>query len=326
MNWLEVFVSTSKEGLEIVSGLFYSMGIQGLIIEDSDDFAEFLNDPNREWDYIDDGLAKDKLEHERGITFYVRENSHGIEQLNGIRGGLISLKESEKEFDLGELEVTIKNIKEEDWANNWKKYFKPFSVGEKIIICPSWDKVDNDEGKIVLTIDPGHVFGTGSHETTRLCIEALQERLAEGDRVLDIGSGSGILSIAALLLGAKSAEAIDIDPNAVDTAYENAAMNGIGKDIYHVISGNVLGDDEVHNLYKGQSYDVVVANIVADVIIALCDLVPEYIRKDGIFINSGIIVQRLEDVKEALIEHGFEIIDIKTDKDWAMVCSVYRGK
>lgn len=325
MNWLEVFVSTSKEGLEIVSGLFYSMGIQGLIIEDADDFSEFLNDPNRTWDYVDDGLANDKLNHERGITFYVRENSHGIEQLNGIKGGLISLKESEKEFDLGSLEVTIKNIKEEDWANNWKKYFKPFSIGEKIIIRPSWEELADDEGKIVLTIDPGHVFGTGSHETTRLCVETLQERITEGDRVLDIGSGSGILSIASLLLGAKSADAIDIDPNAVDTAYENAKMNGIGKENYHVISGNVLGDEEIHNMYKGQNYDVVVANIVADVIIALCGQVPEYIKKDGIFINSGIILERLEDVKEALSSSGFEIIDIKTDKDWAMVCSVYRG-
>ncbi len=325
MNWLEVFVSTSKEGLEIVSGLFYAMGIQGLIIEDSDDFAEFLNDPNREWDYVDDGLTKDKLEHERGITFYVRENSYGIEQLNGIKGGLISLKESEKEFDLGSLEVTIKNIKEEDWANNWKKYFKPFAVGEKMIIRPSWEELKDDEGKIVLTIDPGHVFGTGSHETTRLCIETLQERIAEGDRVLDIGSGSGILSIASLLLGAESADAIDIDPNAVDTAYENAKMNGIGKENYNVISGNVLGDEVIHNGYKGQNYDVVVANIVADVIIALCNFVPEYIKKDGIFINSGIILERLEDVKESLGNHGFEIIDIKTDKDWAMVCSIYRG-
>ena len=325
MNWLEVFVSTSKEGLEIVSGLFYSMGIQGLLIEDSDDFAEFLNDPNREWDYIDDDLTKDKLEHERGITFYVRENSHGIEQLNGIRGGLISLKESEKEFDLGSLEVTVKNIAEDDWANNWKKYYKPFPIGEKILIRPSWEELDDDGGRIVLTIDPGHVFGTGSHETTRLCVETLQERLKEGDRVLDIGSGSGILSIASLLLGAKEADAIDIDPNAVDTAYSNAAMNGIGKDTYHVISGNVLGDEAIHNGYKGQGYDVVVANIVADIIVALCELVPEYIRKGGTFITSGIIVPRLEDVKEAMASHGFEVVDVKTDKDWAMVCAVYRG-
>ena len=293
MNWLEVFVSTSKEGLEIVSGLFYSMGIQGLLIEDSDDFAEFLNDPNREWDYI--------------------------------RGGLISLKESEKEFDLGSLEVTVKNIAEDDWANNWKKYYKPFPIGEKILIRPSWEELDDDGGRIVLTIDPGHVFGTGSHETTRLCVETLQERLEEGDRVLDIGSGSGILSIASLLLGAKEADAIDIDPNAVDTAYSNAAMNGIGKDTYHVISGNVLGDEAIHNGYKGQGYDVVVANIVADIIVALCDLVPEYIKVGGTFITSGIIVPRLEDVKEAMAGHGFEVVDVKTDKDWAMVCAVYRG-
>ena len=325
MDWLEVFVSTSKEGLELVPGLLYSMGVGGLIIEDSDDFSEFLNDPNRQWDYIDDGLEKAKLTGERGVTFYVRKNSYGVEMLNGIRGALISLKEREKEFDLGKLEVSVKNIKEEDWANNWKKYFKPFDVGEKMIIKPSWETLEDDKGRIVLTIDPGHVFGTGSHETTRLCIEALQDIIKGGERVLDIGCGSGILSIAALLLGAKHAEAVDIDPNAADTAYANADMNGIGRDRYNVISGDVLGDEKAHGLYKGREFDVVAANIVADVIIELCGLVPEYIKKGGDFITSGIILERLEDVKAALCGQGFEIADIKTDKDWAMVRSVYRG-
>lgn len=232
MEWIEIFVETSQIGLELVSGLLYQYGLTGLMIEDGSDFEEFLQNPNREWDYIEDELVEQKQKQPTGITFFIRDNVYGREQLSDIKSALFSLKEQEKEFDLGTLKVVVKNIKEEDWANNWKKYFKPFAIGDKIIIKPSWEELEQTTEKIVLKIDPAHIFGTGTHETTQLCIEFIEEFVKKGDSVFDIGCGSGILSIASLLLGAENADAIDIDINAVDVAYENAKRNDIDKKRY----------------------------------------------------------------------------------------------
>ena len=325
LEWIEIFVETSQIGLELVSGLLYQCGLTGLMIEDSSDFEEFLQNPNREWDYIEDELVEQKQKQLTGITFFIRDNIHGREQLSDIKSALLSLKQQEKEFDLGTLEVTMKNIKEEDWANNWKKYFKPFAVGDKIIIKPSWEELKETTDKIVLKIDPAHIFGTGTHETTQLCIEFIEQFVKKEDTIFDIGCGSGILSIASLLLGASYADAIDIDVNAVDVAYENAKRNDINKKRYHVVSGNILDDEILQKTYSDKKYDVVEANIVADVIIALSKQVPDYIKDKGIFICSGIIKQREEDVKQALQKNHFTILDIKYKKDWVAIISRYDG-
>ena len=326
MDFIEVSISTTKEGLEIVSGTLYANGITGLMINDTDEFREFIEKPDSSWDLVEEGLAEQILNEGTSISFFVSDNASGMEQLNAIKSALKVLKENEKEFDLGTLELKIKNVKEEDWANNWKKYFKPTPIGSRLIIKPSWEEVENPEGKVILNIDPGHVFGTGTHETTRMCIEHIENFVKEGDKVLDIGCGSGILSIAALLMGAAHADAIDIDPNAVETAYENAAMNGIDKSKYEVISGNILESEELFNKYKGGDYDVVVANIIADVVIALAVIVGKFMKKGGVFIMSGIITDRLEDVFTALTRSRFEVMDIKIDKDWASVVAIYTGQ
>lgn len=324
-KWIEIFIETEKEGFEPVSGIIYQCGITGVMIEDNDDFTEFLENPEKDWDYVEDELIEQKKKAKNGVTFYVRDNIHGIDTLNMVKEMLKSAKEKEKEINFGSLEMTIKNIKEEDWANNWKKYFKPFAVGDKIVIRPSWEDYEDDGTKIVLKIDPGHVFGTGTHETTQLCIEFIEKYLKKGDNVVDFGCGSGILSIASLLLGAKHADAVDIDPNAINIAYTNAGMNGIGKDAYTVVSGNILEDEQLHKSYSGKKYDIVEANIVADIIIALSDNVPQYIKDGGIFICSGIILERLDDVLEVLKEHGFEVLDIKKKKGWSAIASRYNG-
>lgn len=321
MEWIEVFVETSPEGLEPVSGVLYQCGLTGLMIEDERDFQEFLENPQRDWDYIEDELVEKKSHKPTGITFFVRDNFHGREQLSQIRGALLSLQMEEKELPLGSLMVTLKNIKEEDWANNWKKYFKPFPIGEKLMICPSWEEVtaEDAKGRSILKIDPGHIFGTGTHETTQLCLELLEQYGKKGDRVLDIGCGSGILSICSLLLGADEADAVDIDPNAVDIAYENATMNGITKEQYHVLAGNILSDEGLHAKYCGQKYQIVMANIVADIIIALADKIPCYLAPGGVFIASGIILERLQDVYDAVESQGYTILQTVTKKDWAAV-------
>lgn len=324
-NWIEIFIETTKEGFEPVSGIIYQCGITGVMIEDADDFEEFLENPARDWDYIEDELVEQKHNAKNGITFFVRDNMNGKETFELVKEMLKNAKENEKEIDFGSLDITVKNIKEDDWANNWKKYFKPFAVGDKIVIRPSWEEYNDDGNKTVLKIDPGHVFGTGTHETTQLCIELIENYLKKDDMVLDIGCGSGILSIASLLLGAKYADAVDIDPNAIDIAYTNAGMNDIGRETYDVVSGNILEDEDLNEKYSGKKYDIVEANIVADVIIALTDKIPQYIKDGGVFISSGIIVERLDDVLEALKGHGFEVLEVKKKKGWSAIASRYNG-
>ena len=325
MEWIEVFVATSQMGLEPVEGVLYQCGLNGLMIHDEADFAEFLENPNREWDYVADELVEEKQEQTTGITFFLRDNLYGREQLSQIKSALQSVKETEKELDLGSLEVTMKNVAEEDWANNWKKYFKPFPVGDKIMIKPSWEELPAQTDKIILRIDPGHIFGTGTHETTQLCMELIEKYVKKDDMVLDIGCGSGILSIASLLLDAKEADAVDIDPNAIQIAYENSDRNDIDRSRYHVKAGNILEDKELQASYSGKKYDLVAANIVADVIIALTKQVPDYIKDGGIFLCSGIITERKEDVLEALKAANFAVLDIKEKTSWVAIATRYEG-
>lgn len=325
MEWIEVFVATSQMGLEPVEGVLYQCGLNGLMIHDEADFAEFLENPNREWDYVADELVEEKQEQTTGITFFLRDNLYGREQLSQIKSALQSVKETEKELDLGSLEVTMKNVAEEDWANNWKKYFKPFPVGDKIMIKPSWEELPAQTDKIILKIDPGHIFGTGTHETTQLCMELIEKYVKKDDMVLDIGCGSGILSIASLLLDAKEGDAVDIDPNAIQIAYENSDRNDIDRSRYHVKAGNILEDKELQASYSGKKYDLVAANIVADVIIALTKQVPDYIKDGGIFLCSGIITERKEDVLEALKAANFAVLDIKEKTSWVAIATRYEG-
>lgn len=325
MEWIEVFVATSQMGLEPVEGVLYQCGLNGLMIHDEADFAEFLENPNREWDYVADELVEEKQEQTTGITFFLRDNLYGREQLSQIKSALQSVKETEKELDLGSLEVTMKNVAEEDWANNWKKFFKPFPVGDKIMIKPSWEELPAQTDKIILKIDPGHIFGTGTHETTQLCMELIEKYVKKDDMVLDIGCGSGILSIASLLLDAKEADAVDIDPNAIQIAYENSDRNDIDRSRYHVKAGNILEDKELQASYSGKKYDLVAANIVADVIIALTKQVPDYIKDGGVFLCSGIITERKEDVLEALKAANFAVLDIKEKTSWVAIATRYEG-
>lgn len=316
MNWLQISIETNAWGIDVVCDALTKVGIEGFEIEDKDDFNGFLEENKDFWDYVDEELYEEKQGPTK-VKTYIEEDSKAPETLSNIRSALEELKTGE----YGSLEITIENMAQEDWENNWRQYFKPLYVGDNIIIKPHWEEVSDAEGKLVFEIDPGMTFGSGQHETTRMCVEALEKIVKSGDKVADLGCGSGILSVIALLLGAKSAYAVDIDPNCEKIAYENAALNNVGRDVYTVECGNVLNDIDLCERLEKEKYDVVVANIVADVIIPLSKKVRRFMKDGGYFITSGIIDFRMEEVKERLELEGFEICEIKHDGDWyAFVC------
>ncbi len=323
MNWIEISITTTSQGIEPVCGNLYQLGITGLQIEDENDFKDFLENNHQFWDYVDEDLIKEK-ERETCIKAYVSDNASGNEMLIAIRQAIENLKEYDTNGEYGKLDISLGNLSEEDWANNWKKYFHPMNIGNKILIKPEWEELTEQTDRIVFNINPGMTFGTGSHYTTQLCIEELENYIDEEKNVLDLGCGSGILSVISLMLGAKSAMAVDIDPNCVDIAYQNAKRNNVDIRNYDVISGNILDDEDICQYIKQNKYNVVLANIVADVIIASLSLVKQVITDDGIFITSGIIEDRIDDVKNALLQSGFEILKINRRKDWAAIVAVLK--
>lgn len=320
MDWIKVTIFTTNAGIEPVSGRMLQLGITGYAVEDETEFKDFMEETKEFWDYVDDDLVKN-MSGETRVIVYVSDDISGRELLAAINSSVAELKNMDGDCAFGRLEVEAEGIKTDDWANVWKKYFHPIEVGEKLLIKPEWEELKEDTDRIVFNINPGMSFGTGSHQTTQLCLEQLEKYITPGCRMLDLGCGSGILSVVSLLLGAKEAFAVDIDPNCIDTAYENADMNDVPREKYTVISGNVVTDPEVKAVLSQNKYEVVAANIVADVIIGLAPSAKEYMKEGGVFITSGIIDGRQDEVKEALIKEGFEVIGMQRRKDWwSVVC------
>lgn len=316
MNWLEVTIYTSKQGLETITGILLQMGVTGFVIEDPDDFEEFLSLRGQTWDYMDVSVEHLK-DVETNIKFYLAENAQGQEIFIEIKKMLERLKT--ENIDYGSLRLELGNVNEQDWANNWKKYFKPFTVGEKFVIKPTWENYNETTQRHILEIDPNSSFGTGQHYTTQLCIEQLESIIKEGQEVLDMGCGSGILSIAAVMLGAKHVTAVDIDQNSVDIACENFIQNQISPACYTTYCGNVMTDEVLESKIGHSQYDVVVANIVADVIIGMKQELKAFLKSDGKLIASGIIGDRAEEVKEHLEEIGFEVEQVNEKNDWVAI-------
>lgn len=315
MNWLKVTIYTSKQGLEIITGILLQLGVTGFVIQDPDDFEEFLKGQGTQWDYMDDEVAKLK-DSETSITVYFADNMQGNEMFVELKNTMKRLKAADINGDYGRLTIDLGNVNEEDWANNWKQYFKPFEVGEKFVIKPSWEDYTVQTNRIILEIDPGSSFGTGQHYTTQLCIEQLEKHVTKDCTVLDMGCGSGILSIATLLLGAKSVISVDIDQNSVDIAEDNFKKNAVSSDVFQTYCGNVLENEALVHQINSETYDVIVANIVADVIILMKDLLRNFLKSGGTLITSGIIGERAEEVKEALQHSGFIITEVTEKNDW----------
>ena len=311
MDWLELHIDTTHTGLEPVETMLSALGIDGVVIDDETEFHDFLESNRQYWDYVDEDLEA-SMHGKSRVTFYLPADETGFAQMGEVRLALEDLKA--RRSDCGTLLLSLENLRDEDWENNWKQYYKPMEIGQRLLVIPQWEEVDPGE-RVPLILDPGLTFGTGSHATTRLCLTALEKTVAEGDRVLDLGCGSGILSIAALRLGASQALAVDIDDKCLDVAYENAALNGIGKDRYTVRVGDVLSDGSLRRELEG-GYDIVVANIVADVIIALAPLVPSMLRPGGTFLCSGIIDDRAEEVRTALENAGWTVLETQSADGW----------
>ncbi len=317
MNWLEIHIDTNHSGLEPVEALLSSLGIDGVVIDDEAEFQEFLKNNRQYWDYVDEDLTR-RMEGVSRITFYLQADEEGFAKMGEVRVALARFKA--ERTDCGSLLMSLENLEDADWENNWKQYYHPIEIGRRLLVVPRWQAEEAQKqpafaGRTPLLLDPGLTFGTGDHATTRLCLTALEKAIHGGERVLDLGCGSGILSIAALKLGAAAALAVDIDRMCLDVAYENAALNGIGKDTYTVKVGNVLTDAALQ-AELGGGYHVVLANIVADVIISLAPMVRSLLAENGIFLCSGIIDSRASEVADRLRGAGLEIAGTQALQGW----------
>lgn len=302
-TWIEVRVITKSEALEPISGIFYSLDCKGVAIEDPEDILGREQGPLT-WDFADINV----LEHKGKVAVvkaYFAEEDNIEDVLEYVNERLTELKEMG--LDLGEAKVEHEKMHEEDWANTWKQYYKPTKVGEKIVVKPIWEEYEAKDGELVVDLDPGMAFGTGTHETTRMCIQSLEKYVKEDSTVFDVGCGSGILAIAAAKLGAKLAVGVDLDPVAVESSIENVGYNKL-KNI-EILHGSLV------EVIDGKA-DIVVANILAEIICILTDDVKRVLKDGGVFITSGIIHDRVDMVCEKLEATGFEVMEKNRDGEW----------
>ena len=298
MQWIECAVLSHGDPDRVCDALT-ELGVEGMVVEDEADFRSFLESNRAYWDYVDKEL-EDRFAGVSRVKFWVSADEAGRSLLSAVRAA--------------GYDVETSLIADEDWENNWKQYYKPLPVGERLVVVPAWEEADAD-GRLPLRLDPGLIFGTGSHPTTRMCLETLERLAGPGKRVLDLGCGSGILAIGALVLGCAQAVGCDIDPKAPDVAMDNAALNGIGPDRFKVYAGDVLTDRGMRTAL-GKDYDIVLANIVSDVIIPLSPLAGGFLAGDGDFVCSGIIDGRQDEVAEALKKAGFAIRGHYCQEEW----------
>ena len=299
MRYIEVIVDTPPEALDQRCEEMAALGVGGFVIENEADFRDFLENNRQYWDYVDQELTEQYAGVSR-IKCYLTDDEDGRETLRRIRAAY------------GRVQIAY--VEDSDWENNWREFYKPLEIGEKLVVVPEWEPIP--EGKrLPLRLDPGLIFGTGSHATTRMCLAALEDHARPGVRVLDLGCGSGILGIGALVLGADSCLGCDIDPKAPDVVMANAALNGIGADRIRACAGDILSDASLRHSFGG-GYQLVLANIVADVIIPLSPYVQDFMAPDGVFITSGIIDGRQDEVRAAIERAGLRVTGHRCEEEW----------
>ena len=327
MPYLEVTIKTTSEGISLTADALTAMGYDSLVIEDQREYLQFLDANRACWDYIDDALAR-RLEGLSQIKLYLEEDETAPSRLDALSAALRALRARHPDRQLGPLTVSAAPLDEEDWANSWRKYYPPQFVGEKLCVLPYWLPVEEAQGRLPVILDPGLTFGTGSHPSTQMCLAALEARLIPGSRVVDLGSGSGVLSIAALRLGAACAVGVDIDPKAEDMARENGAYNGMSTPRFQAFTGDVAGDPSALAalMDAGGPFDLALINIVANVILALTPSLRRLLRPGGAVICSGILDSRLEEVRACLQAHGFRILETRSQEEWRCLTARWRRK
>ena len=298
MKYTEVIIELPESEIDACCEKLTELGCSGFIIENESDFNAFLENNRQYWDYVDEELT-DKFKGLSRVKLYLEEGTEGDELLRAISG---------------QYSVSTSTVSDSDWENNWRQYYKPLEIGEKLLVVPQWEEAEAAQ-RVKLILDPGLMFGTGSHATTRMCLKALEKLDLSGEKVLDLGCGSGILGIGALVLGCESAVGVDIDPKAPDVVMENAALNGIGGDRLKVYAGDIIGDASLRKMLGG-GYAAVLANIVSDVIIPLAPHVRQFMSEDGVFIASGIIDGREDEVIAAIENAGFTVTEHLHEEEW----------
>ena len=323
MKWKKFKIKTVTDAEDIIISTLYDIGLEGAQIEDKVPLTA-LEKEQMFVDILPDGPADDGIAY---LSFFVEEKEDGSLELNGEPVTEAQICEKVKEeldglrmfCEIGEGSIAVDETEDIDWINNWKQYFHQFYIDDLLVI-PSWEEVKpEDQGKMILHIDPGTAFGTGMHETTQLCIRQLKKFITPETELLDVGTGSGILSIAALKLGAKHAVGTDLDPCAISAVEENKEANGIAAEDFQMLLGNIIDDREIQERVGYEKYDIVAANILADVLVPLTPVICNQLKKGGIYITSGIIREKEETVKQAVTEAGLELVEVTRQGDWVSV-------
>ena len=312
MKWNRFTLKTKTEAEDIVICTLAEVGIEGVEIQDK----QPLTDEDKAQMFVDimpEGPADDGIAY---LNFYLEEDADTEAILKDVKAALEDLRSF---VDIGEATIAESQTEDKDWINNWKQYFHQFYIDD-ILVIPSWENVEaKDSDKMVIHIDPGTAFGTGMHETTQLCIRQLKKYVTEDTEILDVGCGSGILGMLALKFGAKHSVGTDLDPCAIDATYENMDNNGISRDQYEVMIGNIIDDKEVQDKVGYEKYDIVAANILADVLVPLTPVIIHQLKKGGIYITSGIIEDKEEVVVEAVKKAGLEVLEVNHQGEWVSV-------
>ena len=312
MKWNKFRLKTTTEAEDIVSSMLADLGIEGVEIEDKIPLTE----SDKEQMFVD---ILPEIEADDGVaylSFYLEEDEDKEKVLANVKK---ELEEMSAYVNVGACEIEESQTEDVDWVNNWKQYFHQFYIDD-ILVIPSWENVEaKDSDKMVIHIDPGTAFGTGMHETTQLCIRQLKKYVTEDTEILDVGCGSGILGMLALKFGAKHSVGTDLDPCAIDATYENMDNNGISRDQYEVMIGNIIDDKEVQDKVGYEKYDIVAANILADVLVPLTPVIIHQLKKGGIYITSGIIEDKEEVVVEAVKKAGLEVLEVNHQGEWVSV-------